>query len=345
VKTMKNSVWRVIEAIAPDLEELNAALATQEGRIEAREMCPQRNSTPLLSLLAEDRYFDDPIALALIPFSNCAMADPNGMTPLILAAGQNRSSIVLRALLPLSDIKARDQQGRNALEMAISDGDSRAVRLLLPQSQPALPDARNRTPLMLAAHRATVEVLTLLLPLNDACAFDDLGRTALMHAASSLLLGNIEALIPFSDLHAQDHKGRTALMHAAATAPDPFHDLFSTEPPTAANNPNFLAVRALVAGSDMAKTDRDGLTAFEIAAAAHNFHAADFMAPNVEPWRWTRALKLAGQALGGLPENAMPRTRALLEGAAIHSSLSNEAGANPAKRTASAAPIRLARKL
>jgi ankyrin repeat protein len=121
-----------------------------------------------------------------------------------------------RALAAGADVDARDPNGLSPLMLAARYGQSGAVELL------AGPDAcMAKTPggldaLMCAAQAGRGECVEMLAPQSDARRKAADGSTALMCASSSDSHRAVMALMPLSDLEAVDNDGCTALMRAAA---------------------------------------------------------------------------------------------------------------------------------
>ena len=87
-------------------------------------------------------------------------------------------------MLPESDAKASDKNGRTALMYAARYGNKDLVELLLPKSDAKATDKRGYTALMYAAFYGTEQMVEILLPKSDAKASNNYdGKTALMYAA------------------------------------------------------------------------------------------------------------------------------------------------------------------
>jgi len=100
-----------------------------------------------------------------------------GRTALMLACVEGEARFV-ELLLPWSDAAASDRDGVTALMLA-AFGHPRCVELLLPVSDPLARDTDGWTALMWAASSGSEQCVTLLLPHSDATAATDSGMTAL----------------------------------------------------------------------------------------------------------------------------------------------------------------------
>ena len=93
---------------------------------------PNSGLTPLMYAVARSR--PDMVCL-LIPHSELEQADEYGMTALLVASC-NGNAVCLKALIPVSDLKAVDAlTGKTALMNAADRGFADCVELLLPGSQ------------------------------------------------------------------------------------------------------------------------------------------------------------------------------------------------------------------
>lgn len=89
------------------------------------------------------------------------------------------------ALLPRSDVNARDALGRTPLMLAASSSNDAMFNALLPTSDPKAVSVEGNTALILAASRGTKEMVRALIPVSDVKAAHDQGFTALMHATEA----------------------------------------------------------------------------------------------------------------------------------------------------------------
>ncbi|KAJ7582119.1 ankyrin repeat-containing domain protein [Mycena floridula] len=114
-------------------------------------------------------------------------------TPLSYAAGNYRSTEIMRILMQRDDVdlNSQDKHGRTPLSYATIDYSGDCVALLLnhPNIQPDCPDYTGRTPLSYAAETAaeeydSVEMVALLAQREDVDinSQDIYGRTPLSHA-------------------------------------------------------------------------------------------------------------------------------------------------------------------
>lgn len=138
-----------------------------------------------------------------------------GATPMHLAAARGCPHVI-EALLPISDLLAKDWQGRSALFIAASSNQLLAARMLLPFSEV---DAKNNsgfTPLGIAIHEGFYELALRIAPHADSLKpCSPFGLTPLMLAAASGNAELVAALLPSSDPAAKAGDGWTALMFAA----------------------------------------------------------------------------------------------------------------------------------
>jgi len=102
------------------------------------------------------------------------------------------------------------------LMSAAEGGHVDCVRALLPRSNPRARDEDGDTALIVAAFSNAVECVAALASVSDANAVDSDGKTALLWAASRENKGILDILIPLSDLETRDNDGRTALLVAIA---------------------------------------------------------------------------------------------------------------------------------
>ncbi|MDR3204188.1 MAG: ankyrin repeat domain-containing protein [Deltaproteobacteria bacterium] len=209
---------------------------------------------------------------------------PNGLTPLMSAAGFNPNPDSIRVLL---DNKAEPQAvelkfGLNALMFASAHNTNPKVITLLAQTgiDPSFQNYQGGTALIqAAANNPNPEIIQALIEAKaDVNASDSQGATALMHAAAFGKMPVVKRLISLkADLKAQDKKGDTALFWAAKNNPNPdviqfllqaglkvnsVNKLGETPLFYASTNPNPLAVTTLInAGANAKVKDQTGSTA------------------------------------------------------------------------------------
>jgi len=115
-------------------------------------------------------------------------AEADGSTPLIWAANQNDTDLVVRLLKAGANPKAKNQLGSSALEEAALNANTNAIKALLDAgADPNSPGADNQTPLMIVARTANVAAAKLLLDkgANPNIREKQRGQTPLMWAAAS----------------------------------------------------------------------------------------------------------------------------------------------------------------
>eukprot|EP00659_Diplonema_papillatum_P015625 gene15625-23849_t len=175
-----------------------------------------------------------------------------GRPALSIAVSLGRQAIV-RRLLRVCDVDARDSKGQTALMRASEAGDAAMVHLLLQQGRacPAVGDAGGHTALMLACMAKRAAVVQLLLQGPGLDAADHEGNTALVWASFLGLEGIVAALVAAqASLDSRDNAGCTALAHAARSArPD-------------------IAQRLLSAGADPNIPAHTGMTPLMMAASS-----------------------------------------------------------------------------
>jgi hypothetical protein len=132
--------------------------------------------------------------------------DALGRTPLMVAAHEGRLAALL-ALLPVSDARARDNEGDEPLaiacgaELAPDDAERLAcAQALLPLSDPAATNHRGSSALMRAAGSGSAGLTRLLLDQGDPWIEDSGGRTALSQALAGGHLECVKILLPRSPL-------------------------------------------------------------------------------------------------------------------------------------------------
>jgi FOG: TPR repeat, SEL1 subfamily len=186
----------------------------------------------LITALEEDRYdIADQLLANLMGNSSNTAAIKAQLTvaraPVdryILLATQHHAQGVLDKLLPFaSSAAAVDEQQRNALWFAASDGNSELIPRLLQSGVPARhADSVGRTPFQMAVDKGCLECARLLLPHSDINHQAASGNTALMIAASNkdpLLTAWL--LQNKAQVDLRNQRGDTALMIAvSANSPD-----------------------------------------------------------------------------------------------------------------------------
>lgn len=138
----------------------------------------------------------------------------------ILLATQHHAQRVLDKLLPFaSSAAAVDEQQRNALWFAASEGNTQLIPRLLQAGVPAQQaDGVGRTPFQVAVDKSCLECARLLLPHSDINHQATSGNTALMFAAA-----NKDALLTAwllqnkAQVDLRNQRGDTALMIAVSS--------------------------------------------------------------------------------------------------------------------------------
>ncbi|KAJ7582098.1 ankyrin repeat-containing domain protein [Mycena floridula] len=146
-------------------------------------------------------------------------------TPLSYAAGNHRSTEIMRILMQHDDVdpNSQDKHGRMPLSYATSDYSGDCVVLLLahPNIQPDCPDYTGRTPLSYAAASSSYYNVTVALLVQrkdvDINSQDVYGRTPLSHASEMGNLRAVSYLLDLPGIHANlaDRHGITPLMYSA----------------------------------------------------------------------------------------------------------------------------------
>lgn len=162
-------------------------------------------------------------AAILAPVSDIHATDKGGATALMWAAS---SGSVEQALMLLAggreDLLIRDLGGLTPLAAACQnseDGGLEMIELLLPGSDLKSVDGNGRTPLMIAAAQISAGAVELLAAAgSDRSAVDFNGRNALMHAVGGVeALQKARFLAGGCDPEAVDNDGNTALMLTCKT--------------------------------------------------------------------------------------------------------------------------------
>lgn len=162
---------------------------------------------------------------ALLPGSDIRARDEQQRT-LLMRAVESKSVEAARLILPKAKARARNQNGESALMIAAKQGRLDMVEELLPKSAPAAFDERGHTALAKAIMAGCEEVALRLLPLSPLTLLGGQAKAAktnlLMLAAQSRSRGAriVEALLPSFDPLDRDLFGETALMKAAARPND-----------------------------------------------------------------------------------------------------------------------------
>lgn len=122
--------------------------------------------------------------------ADATLADHDGATPFMVAAGQGHVGVLERLLyyqpiIPMLKT-AQDRIGYTALYYACQEGHEEAAQLLLLHgSKPMVPNAYSMTPLIMAPRRGNLALTRSLLDHSEVVAVnaqDREGRTALWHA-------------------------------------------------------------------------------------------------------------------------------------------------------------------
>lgn len=135
----------------------------------------------------------------------------------ILLATQHHANDVLEALLPFATATAaEDEQGRNALWFAASEGNSKLIPKLIKAGVPAdQTDQQGRTPFIMAVSKSCLECARQLLSVSAINHQSDTGNTALMTAAQNSDTLIVSWLIQNkADIEVRNQRGDTALMLA-----------------------------------------------------------------------------------------------------------------------------------
>ena len=141
----------------------------------------------------------------------------NGSTPLMCAASSRKpgSAQCVEYLLPLSDLRRVDHNGRDPLMRAARSGFPKSVELLLGRFSGHWVDKAGMDALMHAACRGDAEAVGLLLDWSDASRKDSCGATALMWAAKKGAPESVAKLLSVSNPLERSERGLTALIVAA----------------------------------------------------------------------------------------------------------------------------------
>ncbi len=146
-------------------------------------------------------------------------AQPDGSTPLILAANSNNLEVAALLIQAGANVNARNEYGATALSAASTSDHTAMVQLLLnAKADPNLALLSGETPLMTAVDRGNAEAVRALLEHGaDADAKETKGnQTALMWAAANKRPEIVKLLLDHeADTRARSKGGFTALFFAA----------------------------------------------------------------------------------------------------------------------------------
>ncbi|XP_050691597.1 ankyrin-3-like isoform X1 [Eriocheir sinensis] len=123
------------------------------------------------------------------------------------------SAECVSALIPSSDLNAKDRYGRTPLHLAVMRGSAECVSALIPSSDFNAKDKDGRTPLHLAVKRGSAECVSVLKAFSDLNAKDRYGRTPLHLAVERGHLKVVQRLTEkdVTALPIRDKRGRTPL--------------------------------------------------------------------------------------------------------------------------------------
>jgi hypothetical protein len=328
-----------------DAKATLAALATAEGRAEARE--PQSRwegrtcAEQAVHVGADDGWlFVDEALPQLLD-----AVEPIRREKALLIALTSRASIAVLELFDFDEpLSERLSGGVTALHLAAMAGDDCALRTLLPHSDPNAVDDEGRTALMIAAgHGAGKLAVAELVGASNARLVSNSGESALMRAAQSGPVESIEALLPVSDPDAVDHEGRDALSRAlsredsmssvsvAQAMMQSLHHGASVSETLQLLAMNNMAARASAALASKVKAAGDPKAAkayFRIAVSHGNHKAADAFCDGIAAGELARAIRKAD---ADAMRSAMPKACARLE--ALELAQAAEAGQKKAGAT------------
>jgi len=221
-------------APAPTPEPVKAADATKPGGATKPSTAKAAPSAPAMTLLGAVTYGKvDVVKSLLAKGANVNETDPDGNTPLMLAAEGNAYLLnnlpVVRLLIDArASLEARDSRGRTALHRAAAEGKHEVVRLLLDSGALINKKANDgATPLFYAVQFGKMNVIDLLIERHAQVDLADAsGNTPLMIASvgNAYLPNNtpmVEALLNAgATVDLLDARGRSAL-HRASAEPKP----------------------------------------------------------------------------------------------------------------------------
>lgn len=153
--------------------------------------------------------------------------DEDEMTPLLLAAYENRMDALKLLIDKGADINATGFSGRNALSYAVQNASPEMVKLLLSKGSALILDGSERDALYQAIEHKNPEVLRLVLPYetnlnriylknsNQKDARNLVKTTLLIQAVESGSLENVKGLIEKgSDINHPNDRGETPILTA-----------------------------------------------------------------------------------------------------------------------------------
>jgi len=189
----------------------------QSDRVNVAEIAEKSGlgRTPLMTAI---RFGNEEATRALLPVSDAKAVDQEGVSALIMAAERGRDAMVLD-LLPESDPLAAGKDGKTALMHCAVRGNFDAVKLLLPMSDAKAVDCNGMSAIVLAAATGSgwaIDCVRILLPKSDPDAI----QAAFMTAAGKGHTAIVELLLPLCDPKKPDFDGDTALILAAGHEDD-----------------------------------------------------------------------------------------------------------------------------
>ena len=149
----------------------------------------------------------------LLPISDVNACCRKGWTALMHAVQQGDVRCVhtlIEEAGGLLDARCSNREGESALSLAAKNGCQQCVRELLPLSDSKLKNTEGRTALMHAA-RVAPNCVNDLIPHSNVKDCDNRGWTALMHAAFCGQEDSVSLLLPYSDVHYRNRKKANAL--------------------------------------------------------------------------------------------------------------------------------------
>uniref|UniRef100_A0A1I8HEE9 Protein kinase domain-containing protein n=1 Tax=Macrostomum lignano TaxID=282301 RepID=A0A1I8HEE9_9PLAT len=177
--------------------------------------------------------------------ANCDLADKNGNTPFMLAAGKGHKSVAEKLLDFGADIHLRNKNGENSAYLAVKGNHADMLRYLSMKSCYLDQEDKNGvTPLMLACKEKNLEAVNFLL--SKGCAKNSVARNGrqLIHAALELLIDS------GSDVEHVMDDGRTSLLLALEKS---------------VKDKQKVAALLINSGSDVFKKAADGLSSAHVA--------------------------------------------------------------------------------
>lgn len=215
--------------------------------------------TPLMVASASGKL--DCVNMLMERGVNVRMVDSIGQTALHHAAKREQAEC-LAALIPASDIDAKNEFGNTALLLA-AEGAPRCVEILLRHgADPMVSGEHQLMPLHLAALSNRAEVVKTLLGHCDSSAVDAMKQSALHIAAMNGHADCVALLLAESarrgrdDAREADQNGDTPLIHAAWRG-------------------DAKTIGLLLPHSDINALNKDGQSATDVARAQRNFKASD----------------------------------------------------------------------